>query len=152
MTAPFRRSGGEITLLLSRRERAVLRMVPELLDSVGDVDADPAAERLHPAAYPDDPAADADYHEMVDGDLARARAADRRRFTETVDDEKIALDDAQTWMRVVGDARLALAARMGIDDEEWEDDGSLAQSSEGAMLHYLGYIQDALIRVVSADL
>ncbi len=64
----------------------------------------------------------------------------------------MAPEDAQIWMRVIGDARLALAARMGIEDEAWEEDRSLAESSEGAMLHYLGYVQDALVRLLNTDL
>jgi len=53
---------------------------------------------------------------------------------------------------VLGDARLTLAARMGIEQEGWEDDRSLAESREGEMLHYLSYLQDALIQVLSAAL
>jgi hypothetical protein len=53
---------------------------------------------------------------------------------------------------VLGDARLTLAARMGIDHAGWEDDRSLAESRDGAMLHYLSYLQDALIQVLGAAL
>ena len=53
---------------------------------------------------------------------------------------------------MLGVARLALAARVGIGQEGWEDDRSLAESRDGAMLHYLSYLQDALIQVLSATL
>jgi len=89
---------------------------------------------------------------MIEDDLAKARAADRSRFAETVDAGSMSDDDAQMWLRVLGDARLTLAARMGIEQEGWEDDRSLAESRDGAMLHYLGYLQDALIQVLSAAL
>ena len=101
---------------------------------------------------PDDPAADAYFREMIEDDLARARAEDRSRFTEILDRGSMGDDDAQMWLRVLGDARLALAVRMGIEQEDWEDDLSLAESRDGAMLHYLSYLQDALIQVLSAAL
>jgi hypothetical protein len=69
-----------------------------------------------------------------------------------VDAGSISDDDAQMWLRVLGDARLTLAARMGIDEEGWEDDRSLTDSRDGAMLRYLSYLQDALIQVLSAAL
>lgn len=152
MTEPFHRRDDEIRIALSTRERAVLRMVPDLLDDIGSPDSDPAAARLHPSAYPEDPGADTDFRDMVDIDLARARARDRRRFATTLESGSMSRDEAEMWLRVVGDARLALAARMGIESEEWETDRSLVESSAGAMLHYLGYIQDALLQVLTTDL
>jgi hypothetical protein len=41
---------------------------------------------------------------------------------------------------------------MGIEQEGWEGDRSLAESRDGAMLHYLSYLQDALIQVLSTAL
>lgn len=152
MTGPFRGRRGTITVALSTQERAILRGLPEFLDGLGDGDSDPAAARLNPSAYPDDPAADADFRNLVEDDLARSRASDRKRFLDTLSAESIDEDDAQAWLRVLGDARLALAARMGIQDEQWEDDRSLAESSEGATLHYLSYLQDSLIRALSSAL
>jgi hypothetical protein len=89
---------------------------------------------------------------LVQGDLDRARTADRNRFLDTVSQESISEEDAEVWLRVVGDARLALGARLGITDDEWERDHSLTESSEGAALYYLGYIQDALARALTAGL
>jgi hypothetical protein len=152
VSVPFRRRDGTIEIALTPEERAVLHTLPETLNNVGTADADPAAARLHPSAYPDDPAADADFREMIDNDLAKARAADRTRFAETVDAGEMSDDDAQMWLRVLGEARLTLAARMGIAHEGWEDDRSLAESRDGAMLHYLSYLQDTLIQVLSAAL
>ena len=152
MSVPFRRRGGNIKIGLTEQERAVLRTLPVALAEVEKAADDPAAARLHPTAYPEDPTAETDYREMVEDDLARARAIDRERFTETMAAATMNDDDAQTWLRVLGDARLVLAARMGIEHENWEDDRSLAESRDGALLHYLSYLQDSLIQVLSAAL
>jgi hypothetical protein len=148
----FRRRDGTIEVAFTPQERAVLRTLPETLDNLGTSDVYPAAARLYPSAYPDDPAADAYFREMIEDDLAKDRAADRARFAETVDAGSMSDDDAQIWLRVLGDARLTLAARMGIEQEGWEDDRSLAESLDGAMLHYLSCLQNALIQVLSAAL
>ncbi len=57
-------------------------------------------------------------------------------------------EEAESWIRVIGDARLALGARLGIEQDEWEQDRKLSMSREGAMLHYLGYLQDRLVAVL----
>ncbi len=152
MSVPFRRRDGTIKIALSGQERAVLHTLPETLDNLGTSEVDPAVARLHPSAYPDDPTADAYFREMTEDDLAKARAVDRSRFTKTVTADSMSDDDAEVWLRVLGDARLALAARMGIERDDWEDDRSLAESRQGVMLHYLSYLQDALIQVLSATL
>ena len=152
VSVPFRRRDGTIKIALSGQERAVLHTLPETLDNLGTSEVDPAVARLHPSAYPDDPTADAYFREMTEDDLAKARAVDRSRFTKTVTADSMSDDDAEVWLRVLGDARLALAARMGIERDDWEDDRSLAESRQGVMLHYLSYLQDALIQVLSATL
>ena len=48
-------------------------------------------------------------------------------------------------MRVIGEARLVLAARLGITEDGWEDDAD----PEMALLGYLGYLQDGLVGVLS---
>lgn len=152
MSTPFRQTGTTIEISLTSQERSMLSMLPELLENVGAVGVDPAADRLNPAAYPEDPVSNANFHEMTDSDLALARSDDRIRFSDSLDTGSLDEDGAQMWLRVLGDARLTLAARMGIEDEAWENDRSLSESIEGAMLSYLGYLQNALIEVLTSSL
>src|SRR5207245_2457313 len=63
-----RTRGGEFLLKLPPVERDVLRSLPAQLRQLLGTD-DPALERLFPPAYRDDPLAQADYEEMVHGDL-----------------------------------------------------------------------------------
>jgi hypothetical protein len=133
MNRPFRRRGERIEISLSARERGLLRSLPQYLDDLGSPGEDPATDRLNPSAHPDDAAADVEFREMVGDDLDRARATDRSGFTGSVDADALDYEEAQMWLRVLGDARL-------------EVDRSLAESAEGATLHYLGYLQDALIQ------
>ena len=43
------------------------------------------------------------------------------RFEETIEDDRLDLDDAECWMRAIGEARLKVAARLGIEEDGWED-------------------------------
>ena len=152
MNRPFRHRGDAIVVKLTTRELSLLRAVPEVLDQLDSAPEDPAYARLHLPAHPDDPEAEEQYHDLVADDLERMRRADRARFTATLGGESLDFEDAQAWMRVLGDARLVLAVRMGIEDESWDDDRALAESREGVMLQYLGYLQDSLVRVLTTAL
>jgi len=149
MNGPFRRIDDHIAVTLSPHERALLRTLPDRLARLGSPADDPAAARLSPAAYRDDPEASAAFTELIEDDLAAARSIDRQLLTATVSADSINDEEAEAWMRVVGDARLTLAAEIGIEDEAWETDRNLADSQEGLMLRYLSYVQDSLIRVLA---
>lgn len=151
MKTPFRRKRNGIVLTFEPAERAVLAQLPEYLSSLGPAGEDPAAGRFQVTAYPQDPEADAEFRRLVATDLDRARLADRERFAETLTEGKLGDDDAEAWLRVLGDARLLLGTRMGLDESAWEDD-RLGSTPEGAMLQYLSYLQDSLVGVLSAAL
>jgi hypothetical protein len=51
-------------------------------------------------------------------------------------------------MRVVGEARIVLAGRLGIEEDGWEETASI-EDPEVAMLHYLGYLQESLVEALS---
>ncbi len=155
MIRPFRRRASGITARLSGRELDLLRVLPDLLDAVGQDDGDdPAARRLDPPAHRDDPEAAEAYRELVAGDLAKARGGDRRALLATLERTPVVLDDAEAeaWLRVIGEARLVIAARMGIvDDYDWSD-RRLAEGPDGAVLQYLSYLQEGLVGVLGESL
>jgi hypothetical protein len=144
----FRRRGSEIALVLGAAERALLgRMVPFLDDVDPEDAADAGARRLRYRAHPDDEEADRNFRELVGDDLEGARTADRRRFLASLERGALDGEDADAWLRVLGEARLVLAARLGIEDEEgWETrrDGG----PEMALLALLGLLQEDLVRIL----
>ena len=52
-------------------------------------------------------------------------------------------------MRVIGEARLVLASRMGITDDGWEAELERGNDPELALLGWLGYLQDAAVETLS---
>ncbi len=50
-------------------------------------------------------------------------------------------------MRVIGDARLAIAARIGIEDDRWES--QQPTDPQLLMVHYLTHLQGGLIEALT---
>jgi hypothetical protein len=82
--------------------------------------------------------------------LDSARADDLERFEATTGSDHLDLEDAEAWLRVIGEARLAVAARIGIETEGWEE--TRGDSFEAAVLHLLGHLQEALVEVLAGRL
>ena len=143
MSAPFTRRGDEVRVRLDRDSRDVLAALPELLTG-----SDDAGGRLSYQVHPDDPAAEERYRELVGDSLDELRDEDRSTLMRSVGATTIGVEDAESWMRVIGEARLVLAARLGIEQDGWEDEADPAQSPELALLTYLGYLQDRLVAIL----
>lgn len=144
MIEPFTRDGDKVAVRLSAGEIAVLEDLPELIARDGD-----AGGRLSYTAHPDDAEAESRYRDLIGDDLDRLRSADRSTFVAGLEGREITLEEAEAWMRVVGEARIALAARLGIVEDGWEQDAESSRDPEMALLGYLGYLQDALVGVLS---
>ena len=145
------RSGG-IELRLSDDDIRVLGLMGELLASVGQKDGDPAAERLSVAAYPEDGEAQADYDRYMAPELDEQRRIDRAAVDSSLEEARggqtsLENDEAGSWLRVLNEARLVLAARLGIEEEGWGERDPMTPAM--AFLLYLTEVQDDLIGVLS---
>jgi len=143
---PFKPHRDGVTVRLSGDERRFLLGLPQLLAAVDAEPGDAAHARLHVAAYPDDAAAQQDMAEYSGSQLAEARAGDRAAFVATVESEVLTPDEAESWLTVLGDTRLALAARIGISEPGWEIGDE--DDPERIALGFLSYLQDQLVTVL----
>ena len=155
MTGPFRSVDRGIELTMEHWECAALETIPGLLDSVGAPGEDPAADRLDQAPYPDDPEASTEFRRLMADEMAQSRAADRSAFALTVEQAPrgviLSPGESEAWLRVLGDARLVLASRLGIADDGWEERFSENDPSI-ALLHYLGWLQQSLAETLEGFL
>ena len=55
-------------------------------------------------------------------------------------------DEAESWLTVLGDSRLALAARLEITEPGWEIDAD--DDPQRITLGFLSYLQDQLVSVL----
>lgn len=147
MRRPFKTHKDGIAVRLASPERAFLAQLPELLAAVDADESDPAYARLHVEAYPEDPEAQAEMAAYSGSQLAEARAADRAAFLGTLEQTVLTPEEAETWLTVLGDSRLALAARLGITEPGWETADE--DDPERVALGFLSFLQDRLVDVLS---
>jgi len=149
VSEPFLPLGdGGVAVRLGGEERALLASLPAFLGSVGAVAGDPATERLTPPAYLDDDAAQQEFARLTAAELTAWRREDRSRFVASLGADRLDEPTATAWLRVMGDVRLALAARNGVEDETWEELGE--HDPELGLVAWLGLLQGALLRALAA--
>ena len=140
----FRTVAEGIEVRLSAEERMFLGDVLPLLAEVGLSDADPAAARLRVPVYLDDPESSEEWWRLMGQDLEAGRQADRGIFRRAVSSEDplvLSNDEADAFLRVLNETRLALGARLGIDVESDHDD---LPAESRQVMDYLGWIQEEL--------
>ncbi|HPU04005.1 MAG TPA: DUF2017 domain-containing protein [Rhodoglobus sp.] len=166
---PFRPGDGGVTVRFTRNEALVLAdLAGELIDlleqrgpdATGDMlyaqlgiggsstpPLDPALARLLPDAYRDDRDAASDHRRLTERSLVDRKLANARRVLADLDDPVVVLDEQgiQSWLRTLTDLRLALAARLQI-----EEDGDTGLGDEDMLMIYdwLGYLQGSLVEVI----
>ena len=155
----FSSRSGVIELRLRDDEIDALSLMRGLLTSVGHQEGDPAAERLSVAAYPEDAEAQAEYGRLMAPELDRQRGRDRAAVTSSLEAARdgpvnLTTDEAESWLMVINEARLALAARLGIEQEGWGETKDEQSPPVPAMvlLVYLTGVQDDLIEALGDHL
>jgi hypothetical protein len=158
---------------LLRNEEAIPGQVDpfeELMDFSGPTTApeDPVLARLFPSAYPDDEEAAADFRRFTEGHLRNGKAAAAATVIDTLEEAglpaepedglfiDVELDErtAMTWLRSFTDMRLAIATRLGIEDdddaERWEqlpDDDPRGQVYQ--VYQWVGFLQETLVEAAA---
>ena len=129
---------------LSEAERSALAVVPDIVAEAGD-----AGGRFDYRAHPHDNEAEDEYRRLVGSSLDSLRRADRDAFAANLDGQLIPLETAEAWLRVIGEARIALAVRLGIEEDGWQEEADPTSNPDMALLTYLGYLQESLVDVLS---
>ena len=139
-------------------EVALLQSLLEELTAVlqADTDDDPVAQRLFPAAYPGDDAADAEYRSFTQDALRGERlervsacAGELAAVAAGGDVELGDPDVARRWIQVLNDLRLALGTRLGVTQD---DDRDIDPNDPGAqpwlVYSWLTALQDAVVHTL----
>jgi Domain of unknown function (DUF2017) len=136
---------GRIRVKLDINEVAVLGQLVPLLVAESPSPTEPRG-RL--PVYPGSPGDDEEFWRLMGSELTSDRADDRTRFEETLGGAErgavLSEGEAESWLRVLGEARLVLAVRLGINEESDYDRARRDGGAEMATLDYLGYLQASL--------
>jgi hypothetical protein len=142
-----------VEVSLGPSERAALAAAASVVASVGTDEDDPARRRLSPPAYADDATADREFRRLMAEELGAVRRFDLSVFGSTLASgrRKLQTDEAESWLRVIGDARLVLAARRGMQvDDDRESRPVDVPGLE--ILAWLGWIQQELVESLTPGL
>ena len=151
--ARIRRYMGRVELWFDEREKtALLRALEELSGDVARA-GDREGGRLRPKAY-DDPALEREYQRYSAPEVNALRDADVSAVREDLGGrmQPLRLDDdrALLWLRALNVLRLAGGARLGIEDDGWEDATTVEAGDEEtwAMFLDLGWVQEGILSAI----
>jgi hypothetical protein len=129
---------------------------------------DPVLARLFPTAYPHDEEAAGEFRRYTEGTLRDGKAQAAAHIIETLEeaglpaelgedglviDVELDQGEAVTWMKSFTDIRLALATRLGIEDDDEDRWMSLPDDDPRTHVYdiyqWVGYLQETLVAAVS---
>jgi hypothetical protein len=148
------REGG-FRLRLSDGERELLRTLPaELQALLGSEPDDPGLRRLFPPAYERDEEGEAEYRQLMAGELLEGRRAALRLVQETAGRDRLTAEELDTWLRALNDLRLVLGTRLDVTEEmyEAEIDPAHPQAYELSVYGYLSWLQEQLIAAAMGEI
>lgn len=147
----FTKSGGGVEVDLSGNERSFLTGVLDVLMSLPRSGDDPATRRLRVPVYLDDPDSNEEWWRLMGEELNAARIADRRVFQRAITEVpcRLSEEEANAFLRVLNEGRLALGARFGLEVEE---DHDRLPEEQRDIMDYLGWLLEDLTSELSRSL
>ena len=128
---------------------------------------DPVLARLFPNAYPDDEEAAGEFRRYTESALRDSKARAAVEVIETLEEAGLPVELAEdglvvdveldaeatgTWLRSFTDIRLALATRLGIEDDDEDYWAALPDDDPRAhvfdIYQWVGYLQETLVAAV----
>ncbi len=152
MSARFRSLGDGVMVTLDPDEKVFLSEMLEMLVALPREGDDPASRRLRVPVYLDDREANQEWWRLMGSELDSARTTDRRLFEHVLARPESTLltdEEADGFLRVLNEGRLALGARFGLDVEEDHDTLPDAQRD---ILDFLGWLLEELTTELSRSL
>jgi hypothetical protein len=107
---------GRFRLRLQAPERELLRSLPRQAQDLLARD-DPSAARVFPVAYPDDPAAEADYRSLVGDQLLKEHQHALDTMATTVDADTLDADQLHQWLGALEVLRLVIGTRLDVTED-----------------------------------
>lgn len=151
-------------IVVARFDVAELALLAQLSTQLTELlieqsDEDPALRRLLPDAYPDDPEASAEFRRFTADGLVERKLANASVLLASIGaaaasgtasgPATLRLDPptVQAWLRSLGDLRLTIAVRIGIEQDG--DEGTPGDPLAD-LYDWLGYLQGSLVDALDA--
>lgn len=152
MQRRFRAARGGIDVDLTPDEKTFLGGLLELLAGLPRLGDDPASLRLRVPVYLDDPESNDEWWRLMGEELTAARNSDRRVFEQALTSEgrsRLSNEEADAFLRVLNEGRLALGAKFGLEVEEDHDQ---MPEEQREIMDYLGWLLEDLTSELTRSL
>jgi hypothetical protein len=158
----FRRRplGDELAVALTEPEAELLRrMVGEYVAYLDSSSPDDEVRtRLFPPASLEDEQVAQEFRELAAGDLQLSKRRGAEQAQEFLGSSGakhgvLGEDEQQAWLVLLTDLRLVLGTRLGVTEETMETVPDPADPTQLplAVLHYLGALQESLVRALDPE-
>jgi hypothetical protein len=148
-----RTRSGQIRIRLTHHERALVQAVVAGVRARLEADPDDdGLRRLFPPAYADDAEAEREYRNLVHDELLDGRRAALRLLEDTLERDRLAEDEAETWLRALNDVRLVLGTALDVTEETYalELDMDSPRDRELAVFAYLSWLEEQLVAALAS--
>jgi Domain of unknown function (DUF2017) len=141
---------GGVRLRFHEGEVLLLRELLDELEGLLEDPDDPALRRLFPQAH-DDPESEEQYRSLVRDQLLGGRSKAIAVVRDTLGEETLGPDEADTWLRALNDLRLVLGTRLDVtEDLDYENlDLNEPRGRDLAVYGYLTWLQEQLVEALA---
>jgi hypothetical protein len=126
---------------------AFLEQFRELLMGTDD-----SLRRLFPVAYLNDPERDAEYQQMMHGELLESRFAAIETMEATLQADTVSESELTQWMQSINALRLVIGTRLDVSEEPVEIEPDDPDAMLYAMYELFGNLVDLIVRVLTPGL
>jgi hypothetical protein len=111
---------------------------------------DPSTSRVFPAAYPDDPAADADYRDLTGDQLLKQHQQALDTLATTVENDTIDEEQLHQWLGALEVLRLVVGTRLDVSEDIPAMTVEDPRAPELALYYYLTDVQGDAVNALAA--
>jgi hypothetical protein len=148
---------GSVTVRFTRDEAELLRRLLAEMESLleSKSERDPVVGRLFPRAY-ERKEEEESYRALVGDELVSAKRANLRTATDMLGREgaaeaELSGDQADAWLALLTDLRLAMGTRLDVSEERMAEDIDPDDPDAAALsvLHWLGWVQGTILEAIA---
>jgi hypothetical protein len=148
---------GSVTIRFSEDEAELLRRLLAEMEALlaSGSDRDPVVGRLFPRAY-EKKKEEESYRSLVGDELVSHKKANLRTAGDMLGPEgaaeaALSEDQAEAWLALLTDLRLAIGTRLDVTEEKMSEDIDPDDPEAAALsvLHWLGWVQGTILEAIT---
>ena len=145
-----RTKAGTFSIKLPEAERELLVGLSSQLRDLIVADDAPALHRLYPTAYLADPDRDAEYQQLVHGELLEKRLAAIDVLESTVNAKQLDEGQLHAWMGAINDVRLVLGTILDVSEDMDDLDSDDPRAGTFAVYGYLTHLLSQIVHALAS--